>query len=85
MVNQAVSVATQIGATGGIVSTVNEFTGNILLAFHMASVTFIVQPLCVHSDNALNVTILFPVIALVVFDIQSHPYVIFHCCVLLNV
>jgi hypothetical protein len=85
MVNQIVSVATHRGATGGIVSTINEFTGNILLTFHIASVTFIVQLLCVPSANALNVTVLLQTIAFVVFEIQSHPYVIVHPCVLLNV
>lgn len=73
------------GAVGALVSNINVFTFNILLWFHNASVTLIVQLLYVHCVNALNVIVLLHQVAVLVADAQLHPYVIVHDSVVLNV
>ena len=58
---------------GTVVSTVNEFTLSVDDTFPAVSVTVIVQFVCAPLESVLNVTVLFPLVALVVPLLQSHP------------
>jgi len=58
---------------GDVVSIVNVFTLNGVLAFPSASVTVIVQSLYVHVANVLKVIVLSHEIAAVVAQLQLPP------------